>query len=475
MNKISKFLCCSVATLLLTGCNILNSVTNSSDSYEQYFTDELHFKKFTDVSELNKEIYDKAYFWDEASETEKYTCYYTAKRNFIYVYKNEKKILCSFQNGGSLTVQEKDGAFKASTDEFVVMDEEGNKSEGNPDNYKNIQMAKYDDGWLFYMFEKNLIFISKDYMAFYVCEDNTKTFVGKDGNTKIIPDSDLLTSALEKLGKEKRVELPAPSTGQYEIWGGLSYYKEKPSHYDAYIAGVSPQEYVEVLKKNGFTVNRSYEDDFYTFYGTNGGYWTAYDSKMEIKIILKYQDYLYTSPLGKTYGPTKNTVIWFYHILDASPKACTKSTATDWSDYDKTAMAKWYDGSVDATLVPFPQISEGYMVPSIMSYAHEGLMDGTLKLHSECYNITDLSPVYMLDGYDQKLEAAGFHKYVPSYDLTTNEGRQVFKKDENCKYVECFINEEADLAVKYYFDINNGNTVRVFKKSEMKSWLQDEK
>ena len=138
-------------------------------------------------------------------------------------------------------------------------------------------------------------------------------------------------------------------------------------------------------------------------------------------------------------------------------------------------MAEWYDGLIDATKVPFPQIAKSYGVTKIMSYAHEGLMDGTLKLHSQCYNITDNSPVYFLDGYDQKLEAAGFHKYVPAYDLSTFEGRSAFQKIEECKYVECFINDEEDIAVKYYFDVINGNTVRVFKKSEMKSWLQDEK
>ena len=138
--------------------------------------------------------------------------------------------------------------------------------------------------------------------------------------------------------------------------------------------------------------------------------------------------------------PTKNTYLYIRNILDASPRATTRSTDEDWSDYDKSIMAEWYDGSIDATKVPFPQIAKGYGVTKIMSSAHEGLMDGTLKLHSQCYNITDNSPVYFLDGYDQKLEAAGFHKYVPSYDLSTFEGRSAFHKVEDCKYVEsnCF-------------------------------------
>ena len=474
MKNIKKLVLLSLMSFSLAGCNLLSSVSGS-DGYEDYFTNELKFKKFTDVSELNKDIYNNAYFWDEPTESDDYTCYHTAKRHFVYVYKNEKKMSFSFQSGGTLNVREKDGAFQAYTGEFVYIDEDGNKSLATEENLKNIEMAKYDDGYLFFVYQYNLVFVGKDYKTFYVCEDNSKTFVGKDGSTKTIGDSELLTSSLQKLGSEKRIELPAPSSGDYEIWSGITYYKGNPSHYDAYIAGVSPQEYAEVLKHNGYVVTRSYEDPFYTFYGENGGYWFATDQKLEMKVILKYQDYLYTSPLGKTYGPNKNTVIWFYHILDASPKAVQASTKTDWDDYDKTSMANWYDGTIDATKIPFPQIAGTYMVPKLTSYAHTGLMDGTLKLRSECYNITDSSPVYLLNGYDEKLEAAGFHKYKPSYDLTTNEGKSAFKQTEDCKYVECFINDEADIAVKYYFDINMGNTIRVFKKSEMKSWLQDEK
>lgn len=476
MKKFSKFLCLPVLAMILSGCNLLSSITNDSDGYEDYFTNELKFTKFTDVKDLNKEIFNKAYFWDTKTESDKYDCYHTSKSHFIYIYKGSKKILCAFQSGESVTIEEKDGAMKATTGQSVSIDEDGNKTGTGLEEYlANIEVAKYEDGWLFFCYQKFLVFIGKDYKSFYICEENTKEFAGFDKSIKTVADSELLTSALNKLGKEKRVELPAPLTGEYEMWAGTHYYKDNPSQYDVYIAGVSPQEYAEILKKNGFTVTRSFEDPFYTFYQNNGGYWYCTDEKMEMKIVLKYQDYLYTNSVGKTFGPTKNTFLYIRNIIDASPRTTTKTTEEDWSDYDKSIMAEWYDGSIDATKVPFPQIAKSYGVTKIMSYAHEGLMDGTLKLHSQCYNITDNSPVYFLGGYDQKLEAAGFHKYVPAYDLSTFEGRSAFQKIEECKYVECFINDEEDIAVKYYFDVINGNTVRVFKKSEMKSWLQDEK
>ena len=33
--------------------------------------------------------------------------------------------------------------------------------------------------------------------------------------------------------------------------------------------------------------------------------------------------------------------------------------------------------------------------------------------------------------------------------------------------------DEKDMAIKYYFDTTFGNTIRVFKKSLMTSWLVD--
>ena len=59
--------------------------------------------------------------------------------------------------------------------------------------------------------------------------------------------------------------------------------------------------------------------------------------------------------------------------------------------------------------------------------------------------------------------------------MSNAEQRNEFKKTEDSKYAECFINQEKNCAIKYYFDINNGNTIRVFKLDEMKSWLQDDK
>ena len=45
---------------------------------------------------------------------------------------------------------------------------------------------------------------------------------------------------------------------------------------------------------------------------------------------------------------------------------------------------------------------------------------------------------------------------------------------DESKYYECYINEEADVAIKFSFSFNDGNVIKVFKKSLMHSHLDDE-
>ncbi|MBR5997228.1 MAG: hypothetical protein IK028_04305, partial [Bacilli bacterium] len=79
-----------------------------------------------------------------------------------------------------------------------------------------------------------------------------------------------------------------------------------------------------------------------------------------------------------------------------------------------------------------------------------------------------------LDGYDQVLEANGYHKYEYGFDINSNySARASFNRTEDCKYAECYINTKKNVAIKYYYDVSNGNTIRVFKLDEMKSFNSD--
>lgn len=340
------------------------------------------------------------------------------------------------------------------------------------DGYDNeLNMAKDDEGYLLVAYEKNAFYVTKDLKSVYVNEKNTNEFQGYN-DTKIIASSDLLDNTLEALGAEQRVKLPAPGN-DIEVWYGMEYYKEEPSHGTAYIADITPMEYVEILKDNGYTIIRSYEDPYYAFYGENGGYWYCYDEKEEMELIVHLTYYLYINDSGESYGPFNNTVIDFYHMRKGYFGEKERTTNETWTSYDIKNMSEWYGGTIDGTAVPFIPLGNDYYVPTIQSYARSNSLDGTLAYHHLCYNITDGSNKYFLDGYDVILENNGFHKYIPNYDLSNQDERSEFFNTEDSKYVNCFINQEKDIAIKYYFDIHNGNTIRVFKLSEMKSWLTD--
>lgn len=478
MKKSFRLISIALVALCLSSCDLFKALTKEEyKGYEDYMQNGLKYTKYTDIDAFNNAVDETSYFWTK-DDGSTYTCYYTGKSIMIMVYNSQTTTL-SFTDSRSVRCEIKDGVttirtknmddenhveYKSNTDQKSVV--------GRADE-NDLNVLKDSGGYLVVAFQKYMFYITADLQTVYVNEKNTNVFQGYEA-TKTIPESELLTNTLAALGQDQRIRIPAPAEN-IEIWYGVDTYKEKKSHGTAYLANVDPNDYTELLKRNGFTVIRSFEDEFYVFYGENGGYWYCYDEKAEIEMYVSMSHYLYTSNLGKTYGPFMNTKVWFNRMKKGYFGERERTTATDWSNSDKSDMAGWYDGTIDATKVPFPQLSKAYRVPSagLMSYAHEGLMDGTLTYHHKCYNICDDSPNYYLDGYNEALEAAGFRKYVPQYDLTIAEQRTAYFNTEESKYIECFINQEEDIAVKYYFDIINGNTVRIFKLSEMKSWLQD--
>lgn len=472
MKSFNKLIVLSLAAFTLSACSFMDAIIpgNNYPGYEEYLTEELKYKKFTDMDSFNSEMNETSYFWS-LSESDTVLNYYTGKSLYFSVYKEKDNLNVHFTTGKTVYISKSEAGVLFVTDE-VNIKEDGSKLVLVPGQENSLNVAKDDEGYLVVAYEQYMFYVLNDLKTFYVNEKNTSVFQGYI-DTKTIPESELLTNTLEALGKDKRLQLPAPE-GDIEIWYGLGYYKEKPAHGTALIANVHPNDYVKILKEKGFTVNRSFEDPYYAFYGFNGGYWYCFDEKEEMEVIIRLVNYLYTNKVGKTYGPFNNTEVWFYRMRRgySHEKETTKNEA--WDASDLATMRTWYDGTIDASVVPFAKLGRNYYVPSSMSYAHSGILDGTLAYHHECYNITDNSPYYLLDGYDQILENNGFHKYQPNYDLTIPEQKSAFYNTEECKYVECFINQEKDIAVKYYFDVNNGNTIRVFKLSEMKSWLTDQ-
>ena len=478
MNKHSKLFIISLLALATTSCDLLGALTGKENysNYEDYFTKELKYEKSTDMASFNKALDEGAYWW-RTYDGKSSTTYYTSRNWLVYFDKQSSELTTIyFLDGNKINISTNDSGHYFQIADFTCVNTEGEYWRGmqgvpaTEEQQKNIQIHKYEDnsGYLVVAYEKYMFYVTSDFKDAYINETNTKTFKSANGE-KVIADCDLLNNYLTAFGKEKRLTLPAPEGKDIEIWHGKDYYQGDMSHYTAYLADVEPAEYAETLKKNGFTVIRSYEDPFYAFYLSRGGYWYCYDEEAEIEVLLKAHDYLYTDNMGKTYGPWHNTLIWFYKMNTGYFGENIQNDAEDWSDSDKETMNAWYDGKLNVT-IPFVKLGKNYNVPNKMTLAHTGILDGTLMQEHKCYNITDSSRVNYLEGYDEVLEANGYHKYEYGFDADNDlNARSSFMKTEDCKYAECYINEEKNVAIKYYFDVNNGNTIRVFKLDEMKS------
>ena len=488
--KFKKLILLPLFAMSISGCNFLGGLVGGSnyEGYEEYFEKEKGFVKSTSIDDFNNLVKTNAYRWKENESTNgKYTSIYAPNGTMIMINFEEGKEYVNVSNNlfedESLMVKKDSEGKIYGYYKNVCVDEDGHKwlygdsqkretlLRDDQPNY--IDIAKDDNGVLFRFADTFLSYVTRDLKKCYLNMDNTQEFTYLE-EKKNVPTSELLTSTLAKASPMTYVTLPAPDSDNFEAWSGPIYYKESFSNYTAYIANVDPVSYATKLKNNGFTVVRAIEDPaFAPFYGEKGGYWVAYDQREDMKVLISFQDYLYINNVGKSYGPYSNIEINFYlnHSGCYNNNGKTKNTA--WTADELQKMNAWYDSSLNVE-VPFVALGDKYSVMTTTSLATTDLFGGTLMYHHRCYMICDNSIHYYLEGYDQVLEANGFHYYNNmGYDLTDRNQKQEFYNKEESKFYNCYINEEKNCAIKYKFDVTFGNVIQIFKLSEMKSHLYD--
>ena len=270
MKRITKLISLVPLIFCLSACDFLSKIVGDNYSgYEEYFEKELNYSKYTDMDSLNAAIGEDSYFWS-MNEGTNYTAYYTGKSYLVYVYNDKQRVVTYFTDGTKVNIENKDDVLTFNNDNVTYNATTGQKTVYGNGQEDSLNVAIDNGGYLVVAYQKYMFYVTSDLKNVYVNEKNTNVFQGYS-DTKIIPESELLTTTLQALGEDQRIKLPAPGN-KYEIWYGMSYYKDHKSHGTAYIADVHPKDYVETLKQNGFTVVRSYEDQFYAFYGEYGGY-----------------------------------------------------------------------------------------------------------------------------------------------------------------------------------------------------------
>ena len=122
MKRLTRTIFLSLVAISLSSCDILGGLTGKKNysGYEDYFTKELNYTKYTDVNALNNAM-EENYFWEMSDTSDKYTAYYSGKSVMVLVYKQEPRTVFSFTDGNGITLKTKDGVTTISTsDSFVT-------------------------------------------------------------------------------------------------------------------------------------------------------------------------------------------------------------------------------------------------------------------------------------------------------------------------------------------------------------------
>ena len=163
MNKSFKFISIALVAVALSSCDFLNKLVKESyTNYEDYFTQELHYKKYNDIAALNAEIDNSSYFWTK-NESEKYnnTTYYTGKSFMISVYNNKNDVYVYSNDGESVEASEKDGVVKFETKNIIIENGEKRRTNGAADE-DELNMEEDNDGYLVVAFKKFMFYVTKD-------------------------------------------------------------------------------------------------------------------------------------------------------------------------------------------------------------------------------------------------------------------------------------------------------------------------
>ena len=499
--KTHKLLAFIALPLLLSSCSLfeeIGKVTGNGgySSYEEYFEKELGYKQTMSIADVNAALKEEAYWWEESTGTysgQDYVTYMTSRNIYVSVYSD--KMYVTTTSDASMTIYKdgsKDYLIYAYNDNNTIglrVDTEGHRWRlGDTTKDENrltetekafIHLYRDNEGYLIEIKNEFYMYLTKDYSKFYLNEDNEATFQGVEDTYNVNIET-LGQSSFANLGEAKYIELPLMDPTEDGFWYGMHYNeaKTKKVNYRVILPGLEPYQYADYLKERGYTVYRANNEDIITDYQRRDeGLWYALDENEDMEIVFRNITHLYHNGTSlfnvQFYGPLNNTELWISKIGWKKTQNKTGVTSrSDWKDYEKETIRSYYDLNQE---IPFAKLGSGYSVPSIMSYAYEDVFSTVLAYGTQCYNIRDYYYHDLTEEYKQVLLENGYHSYdYGDIDFNDNDQYLAWRRSDESKYYNCYINEEKDLAIKVYFDITNGNTIRVFQYSKMEAWVYED-
>ena len=483
MKKIPLALLFATTLTSFSGCSIINTLSNNIyKSLDDYFKKN-NYTETKSADEFNSIMQKHVYFWQKKIQT-----YTNTSRSDEVCYSPQSDSIIHFEEAGQYTIRSRyseqivvltnsdyyrityefeddDKVYWLADGSFVYANPETGYLEPVDEKHENVlKMHEYNDGYLFVTNKNFMFYFNKDYSKYYINTKDTNEFTNADGSI-YIPQSDLLNDTLSKLPKKQLFTLPLPKGYSNAIYH-KDYVSEKDNEwiaYDVILPYIQAVDYVKLIKEQGLEIYRGEYHPIYAMGGENGGEWVFYDRNHELKIHLEYENPIAVTLKSDNYGVRMR-------IQKAEEKFCyygqTVTSATDWTDEEKKTMTDNF-----GIVLPFEQLGRRLHFSGKRANG-EMPLESALDMDVECYWIFDnFYKDVITESYGDKLIEAGFRKYEEPKD---KDELQKWKDSEDVKYYECYLKEDLDLAVKFLFDDIYGNTIKVFKISELKSWHIDE-
>ena len=475
MKKRAAFLLAGALTLCLTSCEIFKTINSLIySSLDEYFSKN-EYSKTKSASTFNREMQNRVYFWSEEIRT--YTN--TTSQNRV-VYSPRSDSIVYYQDANQITIESK------YSEKFnLFTDDVGNtlltyEFEDDPKIYvhkdltmnitgETLKLQEYESGYLFVTQKDFMFFYKLEDKEVYLCVDGTSTFTNYQKSYSV-PTSDLLSTTLAKYGRRELFTLPIPSSFDKYI-----YYKDymgsdndKWTALDVILPYVDILDYVSFLKESGVEIYRGEYHGILELDKTRGGEWVFYDSNHELKVHLEYEN-----PIAVTQKDSNN-----YGVRMRIQRATSTfsmfgislNKKTDWSNSDKEFMTQTFGRTI-----PFINMGRHVHFNHTPRENGEHPLTSALLMDVKCYWIFDnFYKDVITETYGDKLVAAGFTKYEPPESINTSEGYNEWEYSKDYVKYECYLDEAHDLAVKFLFDDIYGNTIKIFRISEMKAWYEVE-
>ena len=489
--KTKRAICLLITSLLaLTGCDLFNMINNLFyDSFDDYIKKN-DYQEIS-ISSFNNLLKDHMYFWSKEIQTytntdDINTRYYSPQSDNILEFTDNNQTTIYSRYGERIVVMygesnttpvryyfEDDPEVMVTNELKVQYVDENNMRQEMDDAHEYLfRCHVYEDGYLFVTQKNFMFYLSKDFKEYYINTNDTATFTNFDKQIEV-PESALLTDALAALPEKEKLYFPIP-----ENYEGSVYAKdnidEEDGHYISYnvlIPNVKASEYVKLLQQNGLEVYRGECHPMFDIGADESGEWIVYDKNQEFATHLQF-DTSYCAVKG---SDEKNRGLEL-NIQKAESKFSyygkTVNTQTDWTDDEKALMEQNY-----GFVLPFINLGRRYHVDKQKRAHGEHPMTTPLNFDAKCYWVFDnFYKDVITETYGTKLEAIGFNLYeTPVTKESSVEEIRDWKNSEDCKYYEMYLNTDLDLGIKFYFDDIYGNTIKIFKLSEIHAWNYDAK